>query len=184
MAKRFIQVTKGDKTIYRKEKNTLSIDEFKAMQKGSKRKRSNYREADIQKELCKYVRLKYPNSLFNCDCSGLNLSRTQAGQAKAMRSGKGFPDFVLYESIFNRNCYPGKSVLYHALFIEIKKEGESIYTIRKVDAKTGKPTYASPHIAEQMAMIEKLKIKGYYACFGIGLAECMNIVDNYMNGEI
>jgi hypothetical protein len=126
-----------------------------------------YRETEIQKALCRYVSLKYPDAIFNCDCSGLNLSAAQAGQAKVMRSDKGFPDFVLYEP---RNGY-------HGLFIEIKKEGtklmrksrKQVYSIFKID-----------HLENQQAMIEKLRKKGYYACFGIGLSQCIRFVDGYM----
>ena len=129
----------------------------------------NYRETQIQMELCKYVRLKYRTALFNVDLSGMNLSKTQSGQAKVMRSGKGFPDFVLYEP-------KGK---YHGLFIEIKKEGEQIFAKRSPD-KEGFVKFASEHLSEQALMIEMLEQKGYYATFGVGMDECMKLVDNYM----
>jgi hypothetical protein len=129
-----------------------------------------YRETEIQKALCRYVSLKYPKVLFNCDCSGLNLSKAQSGIASVIRSDKGFPDFVMYEP-------KGR---YHGLFIEIKKEGELLHK------KTGQKNnftvevYKNDHIKEQSDILHALQQKGYYALFGIGLDECMNIVDNYM----
>ena len=152
----------------------ISIEEFKALQKGQKRQKSNFREAEIQKELCKYVRLKYPTAIFNCDCSGLNLSKAQSGIAKAMRSNKGFPDFVLYQMKPNRATGTGDNIsIYGALFIELKAEGTKFYS------KDGMK-FASPHIADQMAMIDDLKSKGYKAGFACGTNEAIKIIDNYM----
>jgi hypothetical protein len=128
-----------------------------------------YRETESQKALCRYVSLKYPDAIFNCDCSGLNLSKAQAGQAKVMRSDKGFPDFVLYEP---RN-------IYHGLFIEIKKEGTKLYHSSNIDSE-GKAIWEDDHITNQQVMLEKLRKKGYDACFGIGLSQCIRFVDAYM----
>lgn len=141
-----------------------------------------YRESQIQKELCRYVSLKYRTALYNCDLSGVNLSKTQAGLAKAMRSGKGFPDFVLYEPKYIKEKTVFGS-LYCGLFIEIKAEGTEIYAKRATD-KLGYTEYATDHIADQAMVIEMLMGKGYYACFGIGLDACMKIVDNYMQGKL
>lgn len=132
----------------------------------------NYRESIIQKELCRYVALQYPTAIFNLDLSGVNLSKTQSGLAKAMRSSKGFPDFVLYEP-------KGK---YHALFIEIKKEDTDL--CKKKPDVHGYYPYADDHIAEQAEMIEQLKSKGYLAMFGIGLIHCIEIVDLYMRERL
>lgn len=138
----------------------------------------NSRESDIQMALCKYVRLKYPRCIFNVDMSGMNLSKTQSGKAKMMRSSKNFPDFVLYQAKFE---YVGGvddtgicPKFYGALFIELKAEGTNLY-------KKGGMEYATPHIAEQMAMIEDLQSKGYKAMICVGLDEAMEAVDSYMN---
>ena len=128
-----------------------------------------YREIEIQKALCRYVSLKYPGVIFNCDCSGLNLSKTQAGQAKAMRSDKGFPDFVLYEP-------RGE---YHGLFIEIKKEGTMLFHSSNVGSE-GKVIWKDVHITNQAAMRMRLIEKGFDAHFGVGLTRCIEIVDRYM----
>jgi hypothetical protein len=122
----------------------------------------NYRESEVQMALCRYVQLKYPRSLFNCDLSGVNLSKTASGKAKMMRSGKGFPDFVLYES----------KGIYHGLFIELKAEGT------KLCKNDGSP--ATPHIAEQSEMIDALNRKGYYAMFACGTDEAIVCIDYYM----
>ncbi len=122
----------------------------------------NYRETEIQMALCKYCRLKYPKALFNVDLSGMNLSKTQSGQAKVMRSGKGFPDFMLYEP-------KGQ---YHGLFIELKAEGIKLYK------ESREPT--TDHVIEQLAMIDELKKRGYQAMICIGLDHAMIALDTYM----
>jgi hypothetical protein len=128
-----------------------------------------YREVEIQKELCRYISLKYPKVIFNCDCSGLNLSKTQAGQASVMRSDLGFPDFVMYE--------PRKN--YFGLFIEIKREGETLYKKHKSQDHAG-ILWKDDHVFKQYEMIVNLQKKGYFASFGIGLDDCMKIVDTYL----
>jgi hypothetical protein len=137
----------------------------------------NTRESDIQMALCKYVRLKYPQALFNVDLSGINLSKTSSGKAKMMRSSKGFPDFVLYQMVPNRKTGTGDNIsILGALFIELKAEGT-----RLIAADGMKCT--STHIAEQLEMIDKLKSKGYEAVMCIGLDEAMKAVDEYMSRQ-
>jgi hypothetical protein len=135
----------------------------------------NSRESDIQMALCKYVRLKYPQALFNVDLSGVNLSKTSSGKAKMMRSGKGFPDFVLYQMVPNRKTGTGDNVsIFGALFIELKAEGTKLYSSDGMK-------YTSTHIAEQVEMIDKLKSKGYEAVLCVGLDSAMKAVDEYMS---
>jgi len=128
----------------------------------------NSRESDIQMALCTYCRLKYPKALFNVDLSGVNLSKTQSGKAKMMRSGKGYPDFVLYEP-------KGQ---YHGLFIELKAEGTKLYKYNNHGIDYALP--ATDHIAEQLNMINKIREKGYFAALACGTDEAMSLLDEYM----
>jgi hypothetical protein len=121
------------------------------------------REKDLHKAVCQYLRMQYPNVLFNSDMSGLRLTIGQATQAKNMRSNQGFPDIIVYES----------NHAYNALFIELKREGERILT------KDGRP--ATPHIAEQLEVIAMLNQRGYYASIAVGFTAAKNLIDSYLS---
>lgn len=120
-------------------------------------------EKTLHKAVCNYLRLQYPGILFNSDLSGsMRLTIGQAVQIKSLRSDRGFPDIVIYEP-------RGE---YHGMFIELKKDGETVIN------KKGFP--ATPHIAEQYLIIERLCLRGYFAVFAVGFDEAKNAVDNYL----
>ena len=119
-------------------------------------------EENLQIAVCNYLRAQYPKVLFNSDLSGIKLTMGQAVKAKKLRSSKGFPDLVIYEPRGN----------YHALFLELKREGEKI-TNKKGELKTD-------HLREQEEIIQKLNLKGYLACFAIGFDEAKKIIDLYL----
>lgn len=119
-------------------------------------------EENLQIVVCNYIRAQYPKVLFNSDLSGIKLTMGQAVKAKKLRSSKGFPDLVIYEPRGN----------YHALFLELKREGEKILN-KKGDLKTD-------HLKEQDEVISKLCVKGYLACFAIGFDEAKRIIDMYL----
>ena len=120
------------------------------------------KEENLHLAICDYIRLQYPNVLFNSDLSGIKLTMGQAVKAKKLRSSKGFPDLVIYEP--RCNC--------HALFLELKREGEKILN-KNGDLKTD-------HLKEQDEIISKLCAKGYLACFAIGFDEAKRIIDLYL----
>ena len=119
-------------------------------------------EENLQIAVCNYLRAQYPKVLFNSDLSGIKLTMGQAVKAKKLRSSKGFPDLVIYEPRGN----------YHALFLELKREGEKILN-KKGDLKTD-------HLKEQDEVISKLCVKDYLACFAIGFDEAKRIIDMYL----
>ena len=119
-------------------------------------------EENLQIAVCNYLRAQYPKVLFNSDLSGIKLTMGQAVKAKKLRSSKGFPDLVIYEPRGN----------YHALFLELKREGEKILN-KKGDLKTD-------HLKEQEEVIQKLCVKGYLACFAVGFDEAKKIIDLYL----
>ena len=117
----------------------------------------------LHRAVCDYIRLQYPDVIFNTDLSGATkLTVGQAVALKSLRSGRGFPDIVIYE--------PRKD--YHGLFIELKQEGTKLYN------KNGEP--ATPHIAEQIEMINKLDDLGYCAYIAVGFDIAKTIIDNYL----
>lgn len=122
------------------------------------------REENLQLAVSKYIKMQYPKVLFTSDASGVRLNMGQAVAMKAMKSGKGWPDMFIAEP----------SGDYHGLFIELKKEGEKLYKKDGVTPKT-------EHLEDQMVMIEKLHLKGYFACFAIGFDQAKTVIDNYLS---
>lgn len=121
-------------------------------------------ESQLHEAVCNYIRLQYPNVLFNSDMSGVKLTIGQAIKAKKLRSSKGFPDLVIYES--RRG--------YSALFIELKKEGEKLYKKDGITPRT-------PHLLEQWNILQDLEERWFSAQFACGFDEAKKIIDYYFN---
>jgi hypothetical protein len=121
-------------------------------------------EKILHKQVCQYLRMQYPNVLFNSDMAGsMKLTIGQAVQIKSLRSNRGFPDIVIYEP----------RGICHGLFIELKNEGTKLY-------KKDNMTPTTPHILEQMEMQTELQQRGYRCSFAIGFDEAKIIIDNYL----
>lgn len=120
-------------------------------------------EKHVHKQVCAYIRMQYPYVVFNTDMSGIYLSMQQALHTSKLRSGRGFPDIVIY---FNNGYYS-------ALFIELKIEETRIFK------KNGTP--ATAHISEQIEMHQKLKEQGYCVKFACGFEEAKEQIDSYMS---
>lgn len=124
-------------------------------------------EADVQLRLCQWMRLQHKGLLWRSDyASGLRLSIPQARRHASLQSGRAWPDWCLYEPVG----------FFSGLALEIKKDGVKLFT------KAGKPY--SPHIAEQAAVLEALRERGWAACFVVGLDEAMETVTSYLNGQL
>jgi len=127
-------------------------------------------EKTLHRQVCEYLKIAYPNVLFNTDLSGaFRLTIGQAKALKKLRSNKGWPDIQI--------CEPRNG--YHSLFIELKAEGTDLLKKRMVDA-SGYRMWASDHIKEQHEMIERLNELGYKAEFAIGWDEAKKLIDNYL----
>src|SRR5690242_7416569 len=75
-------------------------------------------EESIQRRVATYLRRWYPDVEFHSDyAAGLKLTENQAKIRKSLNSGRGWPDIFI--------AYPSRG--YHGLFIELKKDGVSIY---------------------------------------------------------
>lgn len=103
--------------------------------------------------------------MFRTDGGGLKLNKNQAIQYASMQSGNGWPDLFI----------PYSSRGYHGLFLELKKEGTSIYLKRD-------PTklVADTHIRNQVTTLRRLNEQGYFARFAIGYSGAIAMIDWYM----
>ncbi len=129
-------------------------------------------EESLQKQVCAYLRLRYPNVIFRSDfASGMKMSQYQATQHKRLQSSRSWPDLFIYEPMQHGDKH------YCGLAIELKKEGTSV--ILKIGERKGKLS-TDPHIQEQALMLKSLNHKGYYANFAVGYDEAIKIIDWYM----
>ena len=120
-------------------------------------------EAQEHSQLCEYLRVQYPNIMFNTDMSGIKLSMGMAIKASKLRSHRGMPDLFIIEPRLG----------YSGLFIELKRTGEKVY---KMDGST--PT--SKHVEEQIAVQHLLLKMGFSAGFGLGFEHAKEVIDNYL----
>lgn len=125
-------------------------------------------EESVHAQFVEYIKINHPDIIFNTDLAGLKLSIGLAKKIKQLRSSNGFPDVVIYE----KGTVKGKC--YNGLFIELKRDGVRLY---KRDGTRVK----NEHFDEQHEMHDKLKERGYYACFAIGLNEAITILNTYLN---
>jgi hypothetical protein len=137
------------------------------------RPRAIKHEETLQKQICSYLRLQYPNIIFRSDyASGIKLTMNQAVQHKRLQSSRAWPDLFIYEPMKRA----GKQ--YAGLALELKKDGTSV--ILKVGTHKGQLS-SNPHIQEQALMLKELTRKGYYADFAVGYDAAVGIIDWYLN---
>lgn len=108
--------------------------------------------------------------MFRTDGAGLLLTKSQAGIYKSLNATSGWPDVFI--------AYPSRT--YHGLFIEIKKDNVPIYL--RTGERKGQ-LVADPHVRAQHAVLQQLNDLGYFARFGIGLDNCIKILNWYMGRE-
>ena len=129
-------------------------------------------EEGLQKQVCQYLRLQYPNVIFRSDfASGLKLSQYQATQHKRLQSSRSWPDLFIYQPMQHGEKF------YCGLALELKKDGTAI--ILKIGPRKGRLS-ENPHIQEQALMLKQLNRLGYYANFAVGFDEAIKIIDWYM----
>ena len=127
-------------------------------------------EANEQMLVVQYLKLQYPNVIFNADMSGIKLSIGQAMKQIKLGMPRGYPDLFIAEP--NEMRY---GTFYFGLFIELKKSG------LKLKKKDG--SWINEHIEEQ-AQMYKLNLRGYYATFCIGFNEAKQTIDNYFKNQL
>lgn len=145
-------------------KNQYTSEQFKKAIKSGKIGKPPT-EKQEQKNLCDYVRLKYPDAVFKSDLSGVNLSRAQRSEHK-LSSSPGWPDFIIVNP----------SAPFSGLAIELKRTGEKL-TNKQGSLKT-------KHLKRQLLMLEKLKSFGWATSFAIGSERAIKIVDAYFAADV
>lgn len=120
------------------------------------------KEYQICKAIAQYMRLQYPDVLFHYDYAGLNLSKAQAGQMKAIQGERGYPDLFIAKS----------HRIFRGMFLEIKAISPYL--------KDGKTLKADKHLKEQQGNHIKLIREGYYADFVTGFDDAKRLIDSYL----
>jgi hypothetical protein len=123
-------------------------------------------EYAVHRQICEYVRLRYPDVIFNSDGAGIFTTPALAGMQSVLKSRRGYPDVFFAEPI-------GR---WHGLYIEVKREGA---TVTLKDGTLSK----NAHIQEQAETLQLLRNKGYMTSFGVGFAQCQAIIDSYLGGD-
>lgn len=123
-----------------------------------------HKEYLLQKQICLYLKIQYPNILFFSDSIAFcKLNIQQAVRNKAIQKEEfKMPDLVILQPIGG----------YSGLLIELKKESPLL--------KNGKLSNEK-HIQGQFKSINELKSKGYFACFAWSFEMAKEIIDNYLN---
>lgn len=121
-------------------------------------------EEVVHQQVCQYLRVSYPNAMFNSDGAGHHLSPREAGLAKMLKSDNGYPDLFV----------PEPRGRFFGLFLELKRENATIFL------KNGKLSLDS-HVQKQAEAINRLIARGYYANFAIGFEDAKTKIDWYMN---
>ena len=128
------------------------------------------KEHDIYHLIAQYLQVKYPDVIYRFDLAAdLKLTMGQARKHKVLHPHRGYPDLFIAEPLTSSSV----GILY-GLFLELKKDGT------RLKKKNGE--WATPHIAEQAEMLEKLRKKDYMAEFAVGIDEALEIIDGYLGG--
>jgi len=104
--------------------------------------------------------------MFTSDLSGIYLTPGLARKVMNLKSGRGFPDLLIFK----------KAKRFNGLFLELKKTGEKLLN------KSG--VYKTEHLKEQAMIISKLNNQDYFACFAIGYVQAIRIIDAYMHDNL
>lgn len=132
-------------------------------------RRNKKPEEGVQLLVSRYLRKYFPDVDFHSDyAAGLHLTINQAKKRKAMNSGRGWADMFV--------AYPSRG--YHGLFLELKKEGESIYVTR--GPRKGQ-LVADEQIEIEAAFLDRMNKLGYLARFCVGYDAAIELVEWYMD---
>lgn len=124
-------------------------------------------EENVQRRVATYLRREYPGVEFHSDyAAGLKLTENQARIRKSLNSGRGWSDMFI--------AYPSRG--YHGLFLELKKEGVSIYC--KTGPRKGQ-LVASEQIEIEAEFLDKMNRLGYLARFTVGYDKAITLIDWY-----
>lgn len=120
-------------------------------------------EETLQIAVSTFLKVQYPHVVFTSESSGVRVGIGAAKKMKAQRSNCKLPDLIILEP-------KGE---FHGLILELKTEGKSPYL------KNGELS-KQEHVQEQNRTLEKLRNKGYYACFAVGFDAAHEKIEWYM----
>ncbi len=123
-------------------------------------------ETDLYEQVEKWIALNYPSVLRHWDLSGVWTPSHKARNLYGRLNGRGWPDLLILKPV----SYEG--IWYPGLALELKKEGTKVYK------KDGTP--ASEHVAEQLAVIARLREEGYIADVTVGYDETVKAIASYL----
>lgn len=121
-------------------------------------------EQSMQIGLSEFIKLQYPDVIFTAEASGIHSTIGVAVRKKRMRSTGKLPDMIILEP---RGAYCG-------LVLELKHKDNPVF-------KKNGELVANQRVQEQAEMLERLRRKGYFAAFVVGLEEGIKIFRRYMN---
>lgn len=133
------------------------------------------REDAIYEQLARYLNINWPQVIYHFDQSGMWTSSHKARNLYGKLNRRAWPDLLIAapRTIKYDKKDPHKDIHFHGLFLEIKREGTRLYR------RDG--SYASSHIAEQDAQLERLRGLGYVAQFGVGYDQCVEYIESYLD---
>ena len=127
----------------------------------------NQPEFELQKQVCRWLCVQYPKILFLSDTiASVKLTIPQQRRNSLIQK-KGFKATDLALFIPNQK--------YHGLFIELKV---------KSPFKLNGELYKDEHLEGQYITIQKLRDKGYYACFSWSFEMTTKIINDYLSNKI
>lgn len=129
-------------------------------------------EADLYEQLAQYMNLKYPGVPYHFDLSGVNNPSPRTRALYARLNKRAWPDLFLAVPHYEGSPELGS----HGLFLELKKVGTRL---QKRDGG-----WASPHIAEQAAVLDQLGDQGYIAQFACGYEDAVTVIESYLKGAV
>jgi len=146
-------------------------------------------EYQLQKIASDYLKKYYPRVEFRVDLAGLNLSKAQAGKAKAVNKRRSWPDTEIYEpsgeyfglclelKVYGTKIRRDKAAA-KPLQIDVKKTRMGRVVIREnFRRKVG--MYFNQHIQEQGEQLKRLRERGRLAGFAVGIRNLLSAIDYY-----
>ena len=132
-------------------------------------------------KVCRYLDRNYPNVVYFTDyAAGLNLTDKERQKMMRQRSHDGMQDLTILE--------PRQG--YHGMVVEFKKTGVTVYRRdgllkkqsynRRYHTSKGLVIKSGDHLLEQARVLTILRVKGYYACWGLGYLRTIEMIDTYM----
>lgn len=122
-----------------------------------------HKEFELQKAICKYITLQYPDVVFLSDTvASVKLTMGQALRNKAIqKSGFKIPDLIIL-------C-PNK--FFHGLMFELKTESPF---------KKDGTIKSNEHLQGQYQSLQVLKSLGYWADFVWDFSTAKGVIDHYL----